>query len=184
MHVFLCVLACVCVHTWVFTVIPFWALTCFFKVCYASIFVRNSLKHFSWQGDKNCALSLKIRTYICVSVVVSPVSSQIPAKCTAGCSNSYFQPIVCKTKFSKKHIQPNTHTYTCTHTHTHTLTSSVSRKHIQITGNKLTQIPHRRYIRCYRCCCFCCCCWVCEFSASASLPKSTHTHTHTECQLW
>lgn len=123
---------CVCLHVYVcirecLLLFPFVALTCFFKVCYASIFVRNSLKHFSWQGDKNCALSLKIRTYLCVCV--SPVSSQIPAKSTAGCSNSYFQPIVCKTKFSKKHIQPNTHTHTCTHTHTHTDKLSITKTH-------------------------------------------------------
>lgn len=84
--------------------------------------------------------------------------------------------------YAKLNLARNTNKHTHSHmqANTHTLTSSALRKHIQITGNKLTQIPHRRYIPCYCCCCFCCCCWVCEFSASASLPKSTLTHTHTQ----
>jgi len=47
---------------------------------------------------------------MCVCAYVWTVSSQ-PAKYTAGCSNSYFQPIACITKFSNSY----THTHTCTH---------------------------------------------------------------------
>jgi len=46
---------------------------------------------------------------LCVCVCVWTVSSQ-PAKYTAGCSNSYFQPIACITKFSNSHTHTNTHT--------------------------------------------------------------------------
>lgn len=121
-----------------------------------------------WQ--KLCAVPQNTYVYMCVWV---PLVHKYRQSVRQGVPILIFS-----LSYAKLNLARNTHSQT--RTHTHILTSSASRKHIQITGNKLTQIPHRRYIRCYRCCCFCCCCWVCEFSASASLPKSTLSHTHTQ----